>query len=145
MADALVFHCSACGGLNRVPSDRLAQRPTCGRCKTALDLESHPAEVDDDALQKLVRTSPVPVLVDFWAPWCGPCRAVAPHLTALAKKYAGRLIVAKVNTDAHSRTAGALGVKAIPTLAVYNGGTLQKAEPGARMGQQLAAFVAPYL
>jgi thioredoxin len=101
--------------------------------------------MSDDALERLIRTSPVPVLVDFWAPWCGPCRAVAPHLESLAKAEAGKLIIAKVNTDTHKRTAAALGVQAIPTMAVYKGGALQVSEPGARMGAQLRAFVAPYL
>lgn len=145
MAESLVFRCGSCGGLNRVAQERLQSHPTCGKCKAALDLEAKPADVSDDELERLVRSSPVPVLVDFWAPWCGPCRAVAPHLEALAKAQAGKLIIAKVNTDAHKRTASALNVQAIPTMAVYKGGALQLAEPGARMGAQLKAFVAPYL
>ena len=145
MAESLVFRCAACGGVNRVREDGLSSQPTCGRCKAALDLTAKPADVSDDALEQLVRTSPVPVLVDFWAPWCGPCRAVAPHLESLAKAQAGKLIIAKVNTDTHKRTAGTLGVQAIPTMAVYKDGVLQLSEPGARMGAQLRAFVAPYL
>ena len=133
--------CAACGGVNRV---RLGKGGgACGRCKAPLRAVA--AEVNDDQLDQLVANSPVPVLVDFWAPWCGPCRAVAPHLEALAGAEEGRLIVVKLNTDQHQRTAGKLNVRSIPTLAVWSGGALQVAEPGARTGPSLRAFVAPYL
>lgn len=145
MSDPLVFRCTSCGGLNRVNPDRLASAPTCGRCKAPLDLDAHPHAVDDAQLAKLIRSSPVPVLVDFWAAWCGPCRAVAPHLEALAKQHAGKLIVAKVDVDAHKQHAGQLGVQGIPTLAIWKGGRLVTHEAGARMGPALEAFVAPHL
>jgi thioredoxin 2 len=128
-----------------VRDEKLAEQPKCGRCKTPIDVTAHPQEVDDEALASLVKTSPVPVLVDFWAPWCGPCKAVAPHLVELAKRNAGRLLIAKVNTDAHQRTAGQLGVRAIPTLAVYKGGQVVKQQAGALSGPQLDAFVGPYV
>ena len=139
------FRCGSCGGINRVRAARLSDRPTCGRCKAPLDLSNHPHELDDDALDRLVRAAPVPVLVDFWAPWCGPCRMVAPHIEALARDLAGQLIVAKVNTDQNQRTAARLNVRSIPTLAVYRGGALQQAQPGALRGPELRRFVQPYL
>jgi thioredoxin 2 len=145
MPESLMFRCGSCGGLNRVLPDRLDADPTCGRCQSVLDLDAHPHEVDDDQLDRLVRGASVPVLVDFWAPWCGPCRVVAPHLVKLAERYAGRLIVAKVNVDNHKRTAGTLRVQGIPTLAIYEGGQLRHRQAGAVMGAQLDAFIAPYL
>jgi thioredoxin 2 len=135
------YVCRSCGAINRVPADKSGGR--CGRCHT--ELSPGPVDVDDDALEKLVANSPVPVLVDFWAAWCGPCRMVAPHIEALAERLQGRLIVAKVDVDQHKRTAGALGVQGIPTLAVYQGGRSVRVEAGARTGAQLEAFVAPYL
>jgi thioredoxin 2 len=138
---AHVYRCPSCGGLNRTDPNRAA--PSCGRCHTPL--VAAPAELDDTALARLVAASPVPVLVDFWAPWCGPCRTVAPHLEALAKAQGGRLIVAKVNVDNHRRHADKLGVQGIPTLAVYVGGAPVRVEAGARTGPALEAFVAPYL
>jgi thioredoxin 2 len=138
---AHILRCSACGGLNRVDPARVD--PTCGKCQTGL--AAVPADMDDAALARLIRSSPVPVLVDFWAPWCGPCRSVAPHLEALAKAQAGELIIAKINVDEHKQHAGQLKVRGIPTLAVYVGGKPVKVESGARMGQALKDFVSPYL
>lgn len=145
MDPKLVFLCSACGGINRIDAAHVGRSPRCGRCKAALDVTAHPAEVDDDRLDALVKQSPVPVLVDFWAPWCGPCRTVAPHLVALAQRHAGRMLVVKVNTDEATRTAGRLQVRSIPTLAVWRSGDLVKIQAGAMMGPALEAFVAPAL
>ncbi len=144
-ADKLAFRCPSCGGINRVSSERVDDAPRCGRCKTELDLAAVPADVDDATLAKVVRSAPVPVLVDFWAPWCGPCRQVAPHIKALAEAYAGKLIVLKVNTDQHQKTAQELRVRGIPTLAIWKGGELQRSQAGAIMGPALENFVRPYL
>lgn len=143
MSESLTFRCAGCGARNRVPAGRVHAGPKCGRCKAPLG--ASPVEVSDDELALLIRECELPVLVDFWAPWCGPCRAVAPHLAALAERNAGRLLVAKVNTDQHSRTAQALQVRAIPTLAIWKDGALLKRRPGALQGPQLDAFVAEAL
>ena len=138
------YPCPACGATNRIPPERTRDAAKCGRCKAPFTL-NHPQEVDDARLAQLVATTDVAVLVDFWAPWCGPCRAVAPRLEALAERHAGRLLVAKVNTDQHTRTAGQLGVQAIPTLAIYKAGRLVLQQAGALSLPQLEALVAPHL
>ena len=141
MTDRLAFRCAACGGVNRVDPARLEQGPTCGRCQAPLDLHGTPADVDDDALARLVRSAPVPVLVDLWAPWCGPCRMVAPVVADVARARAGRLIVVKVNTDEHPRTLEALGASGIPTFALYAGGELVRSVSGAMPRPELERFV----
>lgn len=138
------YPCPACGATNRIPPERVGDAPKCGRCKGAFTL-NQPQEVDDARLAQLVAATDVPVLVDFWAPWCGPCRAVAPNLEKLAARHAGRLLIAKVNTDHHKLTAGQLGVQAIPTLAIYKGGALVFKQAGALPLPQLEALVAPHL
>ena len=141
----LHLRCSACGAINRIPEERVHDRPRCGRCGTRVDPSGHPADIDDAALQKLIETSPVPVLVDFWAPWCGPCRQLAPHVAELAMRHAGRLIVVKLNTEEHAGFARALDIRGIPLLCVYQGGGLVRRQPGAVFGAELENVVAPFL
>lgn len=143
MDDKLYLRCAKCGSINRIPAPRLREGPKCGRCSATLS--AFPAEVDDAGLQKLIESSPVPVLVDFWAPWCGPCRQLAPHIEALALRHAGALIVAKIDTEQHQGFARSLDVRGIPTLCVYNGGELVRRQPGAVFGAELENVVAPFL
>lgn len=138
-----VYACPACHRLNRADPSRGV--PRCGRCKGAIDLGNPPVHVDDDGLQGLVATSPVPVLVDFYADWCGPCRQLAPVLEALARAHAGELLVVKVDTDRHGRTAGRLGVQGIPALFLYRGGEVVAEAAGFRPLPQLERMVAPFL
>jgi thioredoxin 2 len=124
MADNQLIRCPVCGATNRVPLEKLQQalQPICGRCKNPLPIDSKPVTVTDANFASEVERSPLPVLLDLWAPWCGPCRMVAPTLEELAKEMAGRVRVAKLNVDENPSTATRFQVRSIPTLLVLKGG-----------------------
>src|SRR6185436_9447539 len=124
MADVQLIRCSSCGTTNRVPLDKVAQhlQPVCGRCKKPLSLDVKPMTVTDATFAADVEQSPIPVLLDMWAPWCGPCRMIAPTIEELAKEMAGRVRVAKMNVDENPNTASRFRVMSIPTLLVLKGG-----------------------
>ena len=123
-ADVEVISCAACGTANRVPRAKLAQglRPRCGRCHAPLPGDKHPVTVTDASLATIVAASPIPVLLDMWAPWCGPCRAVGPIVEQLAVELAGRIRVGKVNVDDNRQIAARFAVRSIPTLLILRGG-----------------------
>ena len=125
MADARLIRCPACGARNRVPEAKLAQQraPVCGRCKAPLPVEAaRPVKVTDGTFTADVEQSPVPVAVDMWAPWCGPCRTMEPMIDELAAQLAGRVRFAKLNVDENPATAARFNVRSIPTLVVVQGG-----------------------
>ena len=124
MSDPQFIRCSACGATNRVPLEGIGQglRPVCGRCKTALAVEIKPVTVTDANFGAEVERSPLPVLLDMWAPWCGPCGMVAPVVEELAAEMAGRVRVAKLNVDENPATAARFRVQSIPTLLLLKGG-----------------------
>jgi thioredoxin 2 len=124
MADPQLIRCSACGTTNRVPREKIAPglQPVCGRCKTPLAFVSTPVTVTDATFSAEVERSPLPVLVDAWAPWCGPCRMIAPAIDELAEEMAGRVRVAKLNVDDNPTTAARFDLRSIPTLLLIKGG-----------------------
>ena len=124
MSDPQLIRCPACGATNRVPPEKLKQglQPVCGRCKTSLLADNKPVTVTDATFSAEVEHSPLPVLLDLWALWCGPCRMVAPVVEELAKEMAGRVRVAKLNVDENPVTASRFHVQSIPTLLVLKGG-----------------------
>jgi thioredoxin 2 len=126
MSDTVIRTCRACGKKNRVPARYLAERDRvrCGACKAPLPPVDEPIEADQESFDTIVRESPVPVLVDFWAAWCGPCLAAAPHVHQLAQEMAGRAVVLKVDTEAHPALAQRFGVQSIPNFVVLRRGAV---------------------
>jgi thioredoxin 2 len=124
MPEIRLIRCPACGATNRVPWDRVEAgvRPACGRCKRPLPISEKPVTVTDPTFASEVERSPMPVLLDLWAPWCGPCLTMAPLIEELATELAGRVKVAKLNVDESPATAARFAVRAIPTLLTIKDG-----------------------
>jgi thioredoxin 2 len=142
MPEGIIRTCPACGKKNRVLYARLGEQARCGSCGTAIPPLSEPVAVDQgNELSALLRESALPVLVDFWAPWCGPCRMVAPEMAKVAERNAGKLLVVKVNTDADPRVGPEHRVQSIPTMAVFQDGREVARTSGARPAAAIEGFV----
>ncbi len=120
----MIVPCAKCAKSNRLPAARLRDKARCAACKAALLPLAHPVAIASKAdFDELLRDAPGPVLVDFWAAWCGPCRTVAPELAKIADRRAGEVIVAKVDTDALPEVAERFGIHSIPTMIVFRNGS----------------------
>jgi thioredoxin 2 len=131
--------CPHCGATNRIPAARLGDDPVCGRCAQPL-LNGQPVELSDANFERVVEHSDLPVVVDFWAPWCGPCRQMAPQFEQAARTLKGRALLVKVNSDDNPRTASRFGIRSIPTLVKLQGGQEVGRVAGARPAGQIVQF-----
>jgi thioredoxin 2 len=129
-SDHVQVACPACLTANRVPAARLGEEPKCGKCGAAL-LGGTPLELAEAQFDDFVRRTELPVIADFWAPWCGPCRAMAPHFERAARELKGRARLVKVNTEEAPGLAARMGIRAIPTIALFRNGAEVKRVSGA--------------
>jgi len=147
MAFSIVRNCPSCGKGNRIPASHLSDTGRCGACKSPLPPIDEPLDVDESAFGQIVAEAQVPILTDFWAAWCGPCRMAAPEVHLLAREMAGRALVLKVNTEDSPQVAARFGVQSIPNFVVLRGGrpVFQQAGlvPRAEMRRWLEAAQGP--
>jgi thioredoxin 2 len=128
--------CPHCGAVNRVPAERLSDQPKCGKCGAAV-LPPHPVELTATSFDKFVTRNELPVLVDFWAPWCGPCRMIAPVVEEFGREQAGKIKVVSLNVDDNHNTASRFAIRSIPSMLFFKQGSLATQIVGACTKAQL--------
>lgn len=144
MSDPLHIVCPHCDAVNRIPSPRLGDGPKCGRCHRPL-FSATPVELSDERFARHVTRGDLPLLVDFWAPWCAPCRMMAPAFAEAARALEPRVRLAKVNTEEEQRVAAQFGIRSIPTLVLFLGGREVARQAGAMAAPDIQGWVQRYL
>ncbi|PJF09144.1 co-chaperone YbbN [Pseudorhodobacter sp. MZDSW-24AT] len=141
---SLKLTCTTCGQINRIPATRAGDRPKCGSCGEVL-VADKVLELDTAGHDKATRSDDLPLLVDYWAPWCGPCRMMAPEFAKAAKMLAPRARLAKLNTEDHPAVSQRAGIRGIPALILYHRGREIARLAGARPAAEIVAFVESHL
>jgi thioredoxin 2 len=131
--------CSGCLAVNKMPQSRLVAEPVCGNCKTSL-VPNRPIELNDENFQKFVSRTSLPVMVDFWADWCGPCKRMAPEFSAAAATLAPNIILAKLNTELARQTASRFDISGIPCLIAFAGGKETQRQAGVMSRDQIVSW-----
>lgn len=136
MSDKKHIVCPHCAAVNRIPSTRLGDKPKCGKCKKSL-FTGHPIELTDQNFAKFITNSDLPVVVDFWAEWCGPCKMMAPAFAEASAKLEPNVILAKLNTEVAQQTAAQFGIRSIPSIIMFKNGKEVSRQAGALNTQQI--------
>jgi thioredoxin 2 len=140
MTDATHIVCPSCSAVNRLPAERLAEGPKCGKCGEQI-FAGKPTELSDTSFQQHVARSDIPVVVDFWAPWCGPCKMMAPQFEQAASEMEPDVRFAKLNTDEAQATAARFNIRSIPTIAIFKNGQEVARQPGAMGAADIVRWV----